>query len=111
MNPKIHTAIHFLEANYQQKVSLRRLAKSLHLSPSRFCVLFKTETGVSPQQHLKCLRLTRACQLLADSFLPIKAVAYEVGYPDSNYFMREFKKHYGQTPSQYRARRVKAALG
>jgi len=48
--------------------------------------------------------MEKALELLRISFLDIKEIAAKVGYNDSTHFMREFKKAYGSTPSQYRRR-------
>jgi hypothetical protein len=59
---------------------------------------------MSPLRHFKILRMARASILLQTTFLSIKEIAAEVGYNDSGYFMRDFKRAYGLTPSQHRAR-------
>jgi two-component system response regulator YesN len=48
-------------------------------------------------------RLTYAKQLLRQKDLPLKAVAYEAGFTDPNYFSRTFKKIEGVPPSKYLA--------
>ncbi len=78
------------------------MAKSVNLSPSRLRQLFKTETGMSPIQYLKHLRAKRAAYLLQSSFLTIKEVAFQTGSGDVSHFVRDFKKHYGLTPSEFR---------
>jgi transcriptional regulator GlxA family with amidase domain len=65
-------------------------------------LFFKTQVGVSPFQYHKKARLERARQLLETTLLNIKVVAAEVGYKDCSHFMREFKKAYDSTPSEYR---------
>ncbi len=70
-----------------------------------FTQLFKRQLGVSPQQYLMNIRISRACELLA-SGSGVAEASEAIGYVDALYFSRIFKKHTGQTPSQYR----KAAL-
>jgi len=103
VSPKIHLAISFLRANLHRAITLADIAQSVDLSASRLCYLFKTQVGVSPFQYLKRARLERARELLKTSLWNVKVIAAEVGYIDCNHFMRDFKKAYDATPSQYRA--------
>ena len=66
---------------------------------------------MAPTQYLRKLRMERALELLETSLLSIKEIAAKVGYNDSSHFMREFKKSYGSTPSQYRAAYLTEAVG
>ena len=102
MSPKIQIAISLLQANLHRAITVPDIAQAVELSPSRLSYLFKTQVGVSPFQYLKRARLERARELLETSLLNIKVVAANVGYSDCTHFMRDFKKAYGSTPSQYR---------
>ena len=102
MSPKIQVAISFLQANLHRAITVANIAQSVDLSYSRLFALFKTQVGVSPFQYLKNARLELARQLLETTLLNIKVVAAEVGYDDCSHFMREFKKAYYFTPSEYR---------
>jgi len=102
VNPKVELAISFLQANLHRAITVADIAQSVELSTSRFSGLFKTEVGVSPFQYLKNARLERARKLLETTLLNIKVVAAEVGYNDCSHFMREFKKAYDSTPTEYR---------
>ena len=75
---------------------------ALHLSPSRFRHLFKQETGSSPAQYVKRLRLRYARQLLEDSSLSVKEVMAAIGMNDFSHFVRDFKALHGMTPLQAR---------
>ena len=103
MNPKVRVAIHFIERNLHRDIYVAELAQLLRLSPSRFCQLFKSEVGMPFTQYLKNARLGNARKLLEESSMPVKLIAFGVGYKDPAHFEREFKKTYGVTPSQYRA--------
>ena len=81
---------------------VKDLAVQLRLSPSRLEHLFKKETGRGIKAFLREARLTRAEELLQDPTLQIKEVAAAVGYADASDFAHDFRKHYGQSPSQTR---------
>jgi len=102
VSPKLQIAISFLQGNLHRAITVADIAQSVELSPSRLFDLLKTQVGMSPFRYLKNARLERARQLLETTLLNIKVVAAEVGYNDCSRFMREFKKTYDSTPSEYR---------
>lgn len=102
MSPRLQIAILFLQRNLHRAITVADIAQSVELSPSRLFDLFKSQVGLSPFRYLKNARLERARQLLETTLLTIKVVAAEVGYNDCSHFMREFKKAYDSTPSEYR---------
>jgi transcriptional regulator GlxA family with amidase domain len=53
----------------------------------------------TPEAWLKRLRIQRASLLLAQPGSLIKQIATELGYNDPSQFSREFKSHYGFSPS------------
>jgi transcriptional regulator GlxA family with amidase domain len=103
MSPKTQTAINLMQINLHRSVRVSELARSVRLSRSRLYYLFKAEVGMSPVQYLKSLRMQKARSLLETPLLNVKEIAAIAGYNDGSHFMRDFKKTYGITPSQYRA--------
>lgn len=57
--------------------------------------------GTSPNEYLTKFRISQAVELIERSSLPVSAVAASVGYDDSLYFSRVFKKITGVSPSSY----------
>lgn len=78
------------------------LAVQVNLSPSRFRHLFKQETGTTPVQYLKEVRLRHAAKLLRTSFLTIKQILERVGLGSNAHFVHDFRRLYGMTPTAYR---------
>lgn len=62
----------------------------------------KANMGKSPMEYVREIRLTTAARALLVSNKNINDIAYECGYEDANYFIREFKSAFGFTPNQYR---------
>jgi AraC-like DNA-binding protein len=83
------------------------LAGEVNLSASRLRHLFKEETGKTPSQYLKDLRLEEAERLLRDTFLTVKVIASKVGLSSAN-LIREFKSVHRCTPTEYRELFAKA---
>ena len=78
------------------------LAVQVNLSPSRFRHLFKQETGTTPAQYVKEVRVRRAAKLLRTTFLTIKQILKQVGLGSNAHFVHDFRKLYGITPTAYR---------
>lgn len=106
MNSRIQRIVDQMNSELHRKRSLNDLARSSKLSRSRVCHLFKTQTGMSPGQYLKALRLEKARGLLETTSLSVKEIRARVGMQDESHFVRDFNRVYGVTPSQYRAQRT-----
>jgi len=91
-----------MESNFHRKVTLNNTAELVNVSSSRLRHIFKEETGVTPAQYLRMLRMKRAKVLLETTFLRVKEVSISVGIDYDVSFVREFKKAYGVTPAKYR---------
>ncbi|HMI59352.1 MAG TPA: response regulator, partial [Puia sp.] len=77
------------------------LSKKAAMSQPVLFKKIKAITGMSANDFVKSLRLKKASQLLQENRYTVYEVAYMVGYENSKYFSREFKKQFGKTPSEY----------
>ena len=102
MDSRVRQAINLLSEDLSRDFDSKALAASVNLSQSRLRHLFKDETGLTPAQYLKRLRLDHARELLDRSFLRLKEVMPLVGINDESHFVRDFKKAHGLPPRQYR---------
>jgi AraC-like DNA-binding protein len=96
-----------MENNVCRELSLPELAQAVNLSVWHLCHLFKFETGTTPIKHFRFLKLQKAKSLLETSFLSVKEIVKEIGVNDESHFVREFKKTYDLTPTQYRSRHLR----
>ena len=90
-----------MEKNYDKPLKIEDYAYLSGRSISSFRRDFKTFYQTTPQQWLKGRRLDKAIQLLSEQELSVSSLAYEVGYENTSYFIKEFKKKVGQSPKQY----------
>lgn len=102
MDSRIQGVVDYILLHPNEKYSPSRLAEMAELSKQRFTALFNSQLGKSPMVYVKELKLTTAARKLLVSNLHINDIAYELGYEDTNYFIREFKRAFGCTPKQYR---------
>lgn len=84
------------------RLSAESLARMVNLSTSHLAHLFRRETKVSPQRFAKLVRMRHAKFLLETSFLSVKQVMADSGFHDASHFVRDFRRLYGKSPSQYR---------
>ncbi len=101
--PAIVRAADLIREHCGDGVSVAELARRAGLSPRHFSRRFREVFSVSPQEYLVKTRIQRACQALQDG-VPIGEVATACGFYDQSNFGRQFKKHTGITPRQYRLR-------
>jgi AraC-like DNA-binding protein len=92
----------FLEANYNEPVSVATAAEVLHLSESHFMRLFKQVTGQSFVNYLNHFRVAKAEHLLATTDLSVAEVSQAVGFCDQSYFGLVFRSLIQMTPLQYK---------
>ncbi|THF76097.1 response regulator transcription factor [Cohnella fermenti] len=102
----LEATLAYLREHYDEPLSLKKLADIAYLSPNYVCSLFKDAMGQNISEYLAELRVEKAKELLEEEN-GIKAyeVAQRVGYSDSRYFNRLFKRYTGYNLSDYRARR------
>lgn len=101
---RIAQAISHLETNYREPIELDSLAEIAHMSKRSFIRAFQAATGISPIAYLIQLRVNRAANLLQRTDDSVTEIAFKVGFNDSNYFTRQFRKLSGTTPRTYRQR-------
>ena len=80
-----------------------KIARCVNLSPSRLRHLFTIEAGISPNHYVRIVRLRRARTLMLQTFLSVKEVMSKSGFSDISHFVREYKKAFGETPSETRS--------
>lgn len=77
------------------------LASEVGMSSSVLYKKVKSLTGMTVNEFSKSIRLKKAAQMLSESNNSVNHVAGYVGFMDSKYFSREFKKQFGMSPSHY----------
>jgi len=96
----LNAARAFIEAHFNEPVTLAQLAALSALSVSRFATVFRQQYGSSPYRYLCGVRIQRAQTLLLEG-VPGSVVATEVGFFDQSHFGRHFKRCCGMTPSMF----------
>lgn len=97
----------YIRSNYMYDISMSETARAVGYSEPYFCRMFKLQFGQSFTSYLAEYRVGEAKKLLTQPNVIVKEVGARVGYMDSNYFTKVFKRLEGVNPSEYRMARLK----
>ena len=92
----------YIKENYKRDISAGDVAGILGYSDVYFSKIFKQLFDDTFINYLTKVRIDKAKVLLKDVGFNIKEVGASVGYTDSNYFTKVFKRAVGMSPSEYR---------
>ncbi len=98
----VNTALKYIDEHYKDDLSVDSICQKVNFSKFYFCKIFKQCFQKSFIMYLSEFRVEKAKELLEDTMVNIKDVSSSVGYRDSNYFAKVFKRMTGCTPSDYR---------
>jgi AraC-like DNA-binding protein len=101
---RIRNAMDLIQKNISSEMDLKKIARSVFMSASRFSHVFKERTGESPKHYLIRERVEKAKELLVHTELTALEIAEQLGYESPYYFYRQFRRKTGLTAGQYRLR-------
>ena len=101
VNP-LKAVFSYIESHYGEKISLEDLAGTIHMNRNYFCRFFKEKAGKTPFSYLNEYRVNQAASPLLSTRLPITEIALNAGFENMSYFIRQFRRCKGCTPSAYR---------
>jgi len=95
----------YIQAHYARAVTVQEVAEHAYLATPYACTLFKQETGVTINDYLTQQRMRAARELLETTQQKLYQISQAVGYTDQAYFTKQFRKHCGMNPAEYRRRK------
>ena len=98
----VRQAMAYLHEHYAEPISRDDVARHVGLSDDYLTTCFRKELGMAPIAYLNRYRVNQAKQLLTETQQSITAIALEVGFSDSGYFGRVFRRETGLSPEAYR---------
>lgn len=102
-------AVNYIHLNYSDQIEQKDLVNVAHLNRVSLNKLFQQTYGCTSMQFLQKYRLTMATELLTLTGLSLIEIAYAVGYNYDTFFIKQFEKHYHETPTQFRKKAQKIA--
>ncbi|MET3322454.1 UNVERIFIED_ORG: two-component system response regulator YesN [Peribacillus simplex] len=107
-SPIIQSVVQYIQEHFYEELSLKTLSYKFHINSIYLGQLFQKETGLVFSEYINHLRLEKAKQLLRGTHLKAGIIGKQVGYSDSAYFYKQFKKAVGITPSAWRTMNIKS---
>lgn len=98
----VRSAMAFIHENYADEISRRDIAQHIGISEDHLTFCFRQELGTTPIEYLHRYRINQAKRLLIESQETITEIAQKVGFSDSGYFSRIFRRGTGMTPETFR---------
>jgi AraC-like DNA-binding protein len=101
---KIRDVRNYIEENFAGALHLEELSERFYISKYYLCREFKKYVGLSPNEYLITVRVSKARGLLQFSDLRVCEIGELTGFASLNHFFYTFKKYEGISPSEYRKR-------
>ena len=98
----VRQASRYVVNHVDEKIGLTIISTYLNISKNYFCSLFKQETGENFLNYVTKIKMQRAKYLLKEKNMRIYEVCNYLGYTDTTYFTKLFKKYIGMTPNDYK---------
>lgn len=105
---RVRTALMLIQNEGYSRASIERIAALVNLSVTRLNHLFKEYIGTSPRNYDVQLRLLKAEELIRHTYLRIKEIEAKCGFTDSSRFALQFRRAFGITPKECRARALRS---
>lgn len=110
LNNRLDKIMHFINTNYQRKISQEEVASKIGMTTAAFCRYFKEKTGKGFIFFVNEMRIGYACKLLIENHLSISQICFECGFNNISNFNRMFKRQTGYAPGEYQQQFIKATV-
>ncbi|MBO5473415.1 MAG: AraC family transcriptional regulator [Lachnospiraceae bacterium] len=116
--PSVHTSLDeqrvkqamlYIRTHHAEPISLEEIASSVHISKSECCRCFSRTLQMTPFEYLMKYRIFEATRKMSDvpnACMSIADLASSVGFNNTSYFNKLFKKYLGCTPTYYRTHKL-----
>ena len=94
----------YIQNHYRERITKAELGECIGRTPNYAATLFRSGTGRTISEYIHSVRMKTATYMLAESVLTIEEIADYLGYAESSYFQRIFKRTFGVSPSMYSSR-------
>ena len=102
-DPDVAAALRFIREHAAEEIGVTEVVAAAALSRRTLERRFQERLGRSPHDEIMRERIRRAQQLLRDTDLPLRTIAYRTGFRHPEYMSVVFRQRTGQQPSQFRA--------
>jgi len=101
----------FVARHLHEPIRVEDIALACNCTPATCCSISKKMLGCTLQTYIVQERIRRAAELLSRTSAPVASISWQVGFRDTTYFCRTFRRAMGQTPSAYRDQQTSPSAG
>ncbi|WP_028561944.1 response regulator transcription factor [Paenibacillus pinihumi] len=101
-SPIIQLLLNYVHEHYAQPLSLKSLSQQYNIHPVYLGHLFQKETNETFTEYINKYRIGKAKEMLKETQLKVQEIAVQVGYWETGYFYKQFKKYVGISPTDYK---------
>ena len=94
--------ISYVNEHYAENISLLKLCNSLGYTVPYVSRVFKEQIGMTFSEYLIKVRVQKSCSLLLSTDMSVRHIANAVGYSNTDFFHKSFRKIIGETPNKFR---------
>ncbi len=94
--------LEYVEDHFSEEIGAGTVVDICHIDYSYFARQFRRITGRTFREYLNYVRISQAERLLLTTNMPVTGIALAVGYTDTSYFIKQFKREKGVSPTQIR---------
>lgn len=98
----VRKAMAYLHEHYAEPITRQDIARHVGMDEDYLTACFRNELGITPIAYLNRYRIGQAKRLLTETTKSITEIALEVGFSDSGYFSRVFRRETDRSPEAYR---------
>lgn len=102
----VASVVQYCRENLMTKINLSMILKEFSVNKNQLNVAFDNEVGMTCMEYVEKMRINYSKRLLDEQNWSISEISEKVGYDDTNYYSKVFKKHIGMTPSEYRQNKM-----
>lgn len=92
----------YINQKLYSKISIEEISSFFKISPRRLHQIFTDELDISPKKYILKKKMEEGYKLLVQTSMPINKIAYMLCFSSPYHFTNEFKKTFGQSPSEVR---------
>lgn len=101
-NTLVEKAINYIKVNKYNKIAIKQIAEHCNVSSDYLSHIFKEVTDFTPLQYVDHIKMDEAIKMVLFKEMNIGEIAYKLGYTDSLYFSKKFKRIFGVSPTNYK---------
>ncbi|WP_062052486.1 AraC family transcriptional regulator [Bacillus sp. JCM 19034] len=99
---RLKQVLTFIDRNLHERLTIKELSSHIQMSEGHFNRFFKSYIKMTPVDYINHVRINKAAKLLKDTNRSVIDISLEVGFENTSYFIRMFKRKKACTPSEFR---------